>query len=57
MVVVRTTVLAVAGAGLLVLAVLGLAGLWWALAAAGGFLLATAVLEERAGALEAGDGR
>jgi len=38
---------AVLGVALLVAAVAGLAGLWWALAAAGLALLAFAVLDER----------
>lgn len=48
---VRTTVLAVLGAALVVAAVYGLVGLWWALGAAGALLLVTAVLEERAAAI------
>jgi len=44
---------AVLGVALLVVAVAGLAGLWWALVAAGLALLAFAVLDERGRAAEA----
>jgi len=44
---------AVLGIALLVAAVAGLAGIWWALAAAGLALVAFAVLDERGRAAEA----
>lgn len=46
------TIAAILGVALLVAAVYGLAGLWWALAAAGLALLAFAVLDEAGRARE-----